>query len=71
MLICVFKVSTIDESVGRIVKTLKENGLYENTLIGDHCHLDQRIEENIFEEKSFWQCSHRTMVLDTDRPTCR
>ena len=29
------KVSTIDESVGRIVKTLKANGLYENTLIGD------------------------------------
>ena len=29
------KVSTIDESVGRIIKTLKANGLYENTLIGD------------------------------------
>ena len=30
------KVSTIDESVGRIIKTLKANGLYENTLIGDN-----------------------------------
>ena len=33
------KVSTIDESVGRIIKTLKANGLYENTLIGDKLKL--------------------------------
>ena len=34
--VLMLKVSTIDESVGRIVKTLKANGLYENTLIGDY-----------------------------------
>ena len=27
--------STIDESVGKLVETLKANNLYENTLIGE------------------------------------
>ena len=29
------QVSTIDESVGKLVETLKANNLYENTLIGE------------------------------------
>ena len=29
------QVSTIDESVGKLVETLKANNLYDNTLIGE------------------------------------
>ena len=42
------KVSTIDESVGRIIKTLKANGLYENTLLG------LNIEITIICELVYW-----------------
>ena len=37
--IIMLKVSTIDESVGRIIKTLKANGLYKNTLIGENLEI--------------------------------
>ena len=47
------KVSTIDESVGRIIKTLKANGLYKNTLIGEKLKITI-IERQTSPSKSFF-----------------
>ena len=44
--------STIDESVGKLVETLKANNLYENTLIGEILFVS--CIKNLFDKTDFW-----------------
>ena len=44
--------STIDESVGKLVETLKANNLYENTLIGEILFVS--CIKNLFDNIDFW-----------------
>ena len=46
------QVSTIDESVGKLVETLKANNLYENTLIGEILFVS--CIKNLFDNIDFW-----------------
>ena len=50
--------STIDESVGKLVETLKANNLYENTLIGEILFVS--CIKNLFDNIYLWALAQGT-----------